>query len=219
LYLIDAREKQKRDRSRAFGFFRHEFLRQYVSLALFFSGWYSEERNNSEKRKEVNDMKQIIKYAFSFLFIFGFLLAPQMSSAALRCGHQAAAGGEVVGGTHYAAGDWVPERDSGSVACRTSNDFKLSNYDDTGIAKGTVGGIIANVLQWCLYILGFLAILGFVVSGIFYIMAAGDESMAEKGKTGMVNSIIGVIVALLGYIVLNTVMAVLNAQNSGLGGS
>jgi hypothetical protein len=95
----------------------------------------------------------------------------------------------------------------------------LDTYSKTGIPSGTIGGIIANVLQWCLYILGFLAILGFVVSGIFYIMAAGDESMAEKGKTGMVNSIIGVIVALLGYIVLNTVMAVLSAGTVGeLGG-
>lgn len=95
--------------------------------------------------------------------------------------------------------------------------WNVGDYTGHGIAEGSVSGIITTILNWLLYILGFLAIIGFVVSGIMYIVSAGNEDLAEKAKSGMINSIIGVIVALLGFVVIKAVTALLVNSGSGTG--
>ncbi len=76
------------------------------------------------------------------------------------------------------------------------------NARSQGLPGGSIIGIISSTLSWLLAILGFIAIAGFVISGLLYLTAAGDEGQAEKAKNAMKYSIIGVIVALMGYVVI-----------------
>ena len=66
--------------------------------------------------------------------------------------------------------------------------------DSHGLPAGSIFGILQNLLNWLLALFGIFGIIGFVLSGIFYLVSAGDEGMAEKGKEGMKWSIIGIIV-------------------------
>jgi len=68
-----------------------------------------------------------------------------------------------------------------------------------------VKGIFTNVANFLLSIIGILAIIGFVISGIQYYLVATDEKMLETAKKTMVASIIGLVVALFGYIAVKTV--------------
>lgn len=84
---------------------------------------------------------------------------------------------------------------------------------DSGLTWDTpIIELVTTAMKWLLYAFGFFAIIAFVVSGIKYLMAAGDESSAEGGKKGMMNSIIGVLVALLGLIIVNAVENYLSAD-------
>lgn len=80
--------------------------------------------------------------------------------------------------------------------------------------SGGIRQILANLLFWILGIFGMLAILAFVVSGIQYFLAAGDEKMMETAKRNLIYSIIGVIVALSGFVII---MAVDTALRGGYG--
>lgn len=73
-------------------------------------------------------------------------------------------------------------------------------------------GILYNLVSWLLSIFGFLGILGFIVSGIMYIMAAGDDDMIERAKTTMWYSIVGIIVGLVGYIIIVAIDGLLRAN-------
>ena len=78
---------------------------------------------------------------------------------------------------------------------------------DTGLPEGGGGSnpvshIINGVMLWLLQIIGFIAIIAFVVSGIQYLTSAGDEGQIETAKRNMKWSIVGVIVALIGYIII-----------------
>jgi multisubunit Na+/H+ antiporter MnhB subunit len=64
-----------------------------------------------------------------------------------------------------------------------------------------------------LYILGFFAVIGFVISGIMFLTAAGNEDQATKAKSYMIYSIVGILVALLGLIILNAAQAWLGGGN------
>lgn len=73
---------------------------------------------------------------------------------------------------------------------------------NTGLASNSFYGIIRNMLMYLLGIIGVLAVVGFVIAGIMYITAAGDEDRVENAKKMLTYSIIGLAVALLGLVIL-----------------
>ncbi len=89
-----------------------------------------------------------------------------------------------------------------------------SNVSGTGLAGGSIYNIISQTLAWLLGILGFIAVIGFVISGILYLTAAGNESQIEKAKNAMTYSIVGVIVALMGWVIVQAVNAWLGGTNN-----
>jgi hypothetical protein len=90
---------------------------------------------------------------------------------------------------------------------------QFSKPSGTSLPQATVYDIIKNVMMWLLGILGFVAVIGFVISGIMYLIAAGDEDSQGKAKRAMYYSITGVIVGLVGLVVLYAVEKLLGAQN------
>ncbi len=75
----------------------------------------------------------------------------------------------------------------------------------TGLSDMTVSEVLMSMLSWLLYITGTIGIIAFVVSGMMYLTSAGNDKMIENAKTYMVWSIVGIIVAFSGVIVLNAV--------------
>lgn len=93
-------------------------------------------------------------------------------------------------------------------------DTGLSNAQTAGTPGGKIVDIIKTIMNYLLGILGFLGIIGFVISGIMYLVSAGDESGIERAKTAMVYSIVGVIVALIGFVIIRAVDALLRASGT-----
>lgn len=62
--------------------------------------------------------------------------------------------------------------------------------------------IIRNLMEWTLGIFGFVGIIGFVIAGIMYLTAAGNEDQINKAKLAMKWSIIGVLVGLGGLVII-----------------
>lgn len=88
--------------------------------------------------------------------------------------------------------------------------FSLNNA--YGLPSGSILGIIQNLLFWLLTIFGIAGIFGFVISGIMYLISAGDDNMISRAKTGMTYSIVGIIVGLSGFVAIQAI-------NAWLGGS
>lgn len=84
----------------------------------------------------------------------------------------------------------------------------------TGLPAGSLLGIITSAMNWLLIVVGILGVIGFVIAGIIYLTAAGDEGQIDRGKRTMINSIIGIVVALLGVIVIQAVKAFLGGNNA-----
>jgi heme/copper-type cytochrome/quinol oxidase subunit 4 len=72
----------------------------------------------------------------------------------------------------------------------------------SGLPQGTVEGVVFSFLMWLLSIFGFLAIISFIVSGVQYFLAFGEEKNMERAKRNMEYSIIGVVVGLMGVIII-----------------
>jgi hypothetical protein len=83
---------------------------------------------------------------------------------------------------------------------------------ETGLSSQPVESILIAVMNWLLAILGFIGITAFVISGIQYLVSAGDDDTISTAKRNMKYSIIGIMVALSGYVIIQAVDAVLNAS-------
>ena len=85
------------------------------------------------------------------------------------------------------------------------------NMTETGLNNTSVAGIILTVLQWMLLILTFVAVIGFVISGIMYITAGGSDR-ADEARKWLTYSIIGIIVALLGYVMTTFISRIVSGN-------
>lgn len=103
---------------------------------------------------------------------------------------------------------------SGAVTCPA--DFTLGSGGvcfpaDTGLSSQTVSDLLINLMNWFLGIVGIIAIIAFVISGLQYFLAAGDEKMAETAKRNMTYSVIGIVVALSGLVIITAIDQALKA--------
>jgi amino acid permease len=96
----------------------------------------------------------------------------------------------------------------GDVSANWNAD-ELTNY---GLPSGSVYNIIREILNWLLGVLGFIGVISFAISGIMYLVSAGNDDMTKKAKNAMKFSIIGVIVALSGVVAIQAVDQILNAN-------
>lgn len=74
-----------------------------------------------------------------------------------------------------------------------------SRFDDGGIVD-----LVIEVLNVVSYIIAFLAMAGLIISGIMYITAAGDPDKAKRARSNIVWIIIGMVIYILAYWLLQT---------------
>lgn len=79
------------------------------------------------------------------------------------------------------------------------------------IAKGDVGirSIIARGIDGFLMIAGAIAVIYLVYGGILYMTAGGNSEQATKGKTAIINAIIGITIIFVAFIIVRTVGTIL----------
>ncbi len=82
---------------------------------------------------------------------------------------------------------------------------------NTGLADPDygIGQILTNLLSWLMGIFSVLALAAFIISGIQYLMSAGDEGLAETAKHNATNAVIGIIVGLSGFIIIKAISTML----------
>ncbi|MFA4817689.1 MAG: pilin [Parcubacteria group bacterium] len=103
---------------------------------------------------------------------------------------------------------------SSSAGAAASGGWSLGNISGFGLPSGSIWRIVTNILVWMLGLFGIIGILGFLISGIIYLTAAGDEDRMGYAKRAMQYSIIGVIVGLVGFVIIQAIDYALNTYSS-----
>lgn len=84
---------------------------------------------------------------------------------------------------------------------------------NTGLSNAPIYVIVSNIFSWLMGLFTTLAVVAFVVSGIQYFMASGDEHMAETAKDNAKNASIGILVGLSGFIIIKAIAAALSGTS------
>jgi hypothetical protein len=85
------------------------------------------------------------------------------------------------------------KNNSGSEVCKAKGD--------------TVGPMIQIVINILLYILGMVAVIMIVIGGIRYTTSNGESSAIKSAKDTILYAVIGLIVAILSYTIVNFVVS------------
>ncbi len=73
----------------------------------------------------------------------------------------------------------------------------------------------ADITNYLRNIMVFVALVVIVAMGIMYIVSAGNPGMMETAKKGVYAALIGIVVILAAWIIVNTIMYVVFDVNSG----
>ncbi len=100
------------------------------------------------------------------------------------------------------------------VACDGTVTAGVCIPGSTGLSSAPIVVILSIFMYWLLSIVGIIAVIAFVISGIQYLTSAGDPKRADTAKSNMVNAIIGVVVALSGLVILQAISTFFTASTT-----
>lgn len=97
----------------------------------------------------------------------------------------------------------VPSYSAGAAA----KDQIIIGANETGTADGTtLQGRIKTITNVMLYIIGALSVVMIIFGGIKYVVSAGDSSKVTSAKNTIMYAVIGLVVAILAYAIVNFVI-------------
>lgn len=103
----------------------------------------------------------------------------------------------------------------GVAALPVATTYAVNPAQQVGDGVTTAGGTndqqlkpqIANVINVLLFIVGAVAVIMIVLGGLRYVLSNGDSSQVTAAKNTVMYAVIGLVVALLGYAIVNFVVA------------
>lgn len=81
-----------------------------------------------------------------------------------------------------------------------------AGFDENLTRAGDARTFAKNVANFALGFLGLIAILIIIYSGFLYVTSRGDDTQMEKGKKGITSAVIGILIILSSFAIVNTVI-------------
>ena len=96
-----------------------------------------------------------------------------------------------------------------AATCDSAAECAKDGSDKAGGSGSTasIGDIIKTIVNVLLFILGAVAVIMIVIGGIRYTISQGDSSAITSAKNTILYAVIGLVVALLAYAIVNFVIA------------
>lgn len=91
------------------------------------------------------------------------------------------------------------------------NDLKGLNCQ-----KYSLNQLIIRVINWILAITLAVDVLFIIIGGFLYITSAGNEDRAKKGKTTVINAIIGLVIIILAYVIAQVVSNFFSTESTAV---
>ena len=132
-------------------------------------------------------MKKIVQFISSIALILGFVALPvafATPTLAITPQEQLCEG---------SGGNWT------GSACRNPNG-----------GTTTLPAFIRNIVNILLFVIGAVAVVMIIIGGFKYVVSNGDQSAVTGAKNTILYAVIGLVIAILGYAVVEFVVTNLN---------
>ena len=85
-----------------------------------------------------------------------------------------------------------------------------SGLDDPTNGQDLMGDIVKNIFNVVIGVVGLIAVVMIVIGGISYTTSAGDSGKVKKAKDTILYGIVGLVISLLAFAIVNFVIGGLN---------
>lgn len=96
------------------------------------------------------------------------------------------------------------------AACTSAAGCVTAGIDSTGGGKSSktasVGDIVERIVRILLFIIGAVSVIMIIIGGIRYTISQGDAGNVKAAKDTILYAVVGLIVALLAYAIVNFVV-------------
>ena len=94
-----------------------------------------------------------------------------------------------------------------SVAYADAKTGIETGIEATGQSGGTdMEGFIANIINILLFLIGALSVVMIIYGGIRYVISGGDSGQVTSAKNTIMYAVVGLVVAILAYAIVNFVV-------------
>jgi len=76
-------------------------------------------------------------------------------------------------------------------------------------------GVFSTITDVLLYILGAISVIMIIIGGLRYVISGGNSTNVTAAKNTILYAIVGVIIAILAYAIINFVLASFTSEGSG----
>jgi len=80
-------------------------------------------------------------------------------------------------------------------------------------------GIFSTITNTLLFLLGAISVIMIIIGGLRYVISGGDSAAVTAAKNTILYAIVGVIVAILAYAIINFVIGSFSASGGAAGGT
>ncbi|MBR5389256.1 hypothetical protein IK146_01710 [Candidatus Saccharibacteria bacterium] len=78
--------------------------------------------------------------------------------------------------------------------------------DDVPTDLDGTSGVVTQIINGALYVIGVLAVVMVIIGGVQYTTSGGDQAAVTKAKNTILYGIIGLVIAILAYAIVNFVI-------------
>jgi hypothetical protein len=83
---------------------------------------------------------------------------------------------------------------------------------NTGLSSASIYDILSDIFLWLMGLFTIFAVIAFVISGIQYLTSAGDSEQIETAKRNAKYALLGVVIGLSGFVILQAVAVALSGS-------
>ncbi len=80
-------------------------------------------------------------------------------------------------------------------------------------SSGSLKELIFYAINLMLMFAAAIAVVFVIIGGYYYITSGGNEEQSEKGKKTLINAVIGIIVIVLSYAIINVIVSLVSTEN------
>lgn len=106
----------------------------------------------------------------------------------------------------FAAPTFAYDPIQGSGACKGDNQPAVCAELNGTSGKAKINTTVQNVINILLYVLGIICVIMIIIGGIKYTTSNGDSSAINGAKNTILYAIVGLVVAMMAYAIVNFVL-------------
>ncbi|MBQ6147331.1 hypothetical protein IJI70_00600 [Candidatus Saccharibacteria bacterium] len=105
-----------------------------------------------------------------------------------------------------AAGEKVCTDDATGESCNAGAWQEGMEQTEGSFTQTSLTDVIKNIINIILYVVGVLAVVMIIFGGVQYTTSAGDTNKVTKAKNTILYGIVGLVVAILAYAIVNFIV-------------